>query len=61
MQVPFGFVSREIHAGPYRDKPKGLFGVKLAQEIPAPCDLSIPIRDFGVPSDDALCVKFCAK
>ena len=54
MQVPFGFVSREIYAGPYRDKPSGLFGVKLAQEIPAPCDLSIPIRDFGIPSDDKI-------
>jgi hypothetical protein len=53
MQVPFGFVSREIYAGPYRDKPKGLFGVKLAQEIPAPCDISVPIRDFGVPTDSA--------
>jgi hypothetical protein len=51
MRVPFGFVSREIYAGPYRDKPKGVFGVKLAQEIPAPSNIAIPIRDFGVPTD----------
>jgi hypothetical protein len=54
VQINLGFVKRQIQAGPYRSKPQDMFGVKLAGEINAPCDISIPIRDFGVPADDAI-------
>lgn len=52
MQINIGFSRRKISAGPYYDKPDAMFGVKLAGEINEPCDISIPVKDFGVPSDD---------
>lgn len=38
-----------IHGGPYRNKPKKMFGVKMAKEIDRPCDVDIPTEDFSVP------------
>lgn len=38
-----------IYGGPYRNRPAYLPGVKLAQEIDAPCDVDCPIQDFSVP------------
>lgn len=43
-----------VMGGPYRDKPKGIKGVKLAQEIDAPADVVLDVPDFGVPSLRAL-------
>ncbi len=42
---------RAIYAGPYRAKPAGMYGIKLAGELPLPADFDLPIRDFGVPKD----------
>lgn len=47
-----------VMGGPYREKPEGIRGVKLAQEINAACDVRLDIPDFGIPAvhavDDAL-------
>ena len=40
--------------GPYRMKPSHMHGVKMAVEIDAPCDVSIPTEDFSVPDKDDL-------
>jgi hypothetical protein len=47
--MPLGWRGRKIHGGPYRNKPKGMSGIKMAMEINAPCDIDIPTRDFSVP------------
>lgn len=39
-----------VYGGPYRNKPDYMFGVKMAVEIQKPCDVSIPTKDFQVPS-----------
>jgi hypothetical protein len=39
-----------IQGGPYRHKPKGFFGVKMAKEIPLACDVDVPTQDFSVPN-----------
>ena len=46
----FGRVQREVIGGPYRSRPADYFGVKMAIEIKAPCDVDIPTHDFHVPS-----------
>jgi len=43
-----------VMGGPYRDRPKGIRGVKLAKEINAAADVVLDIPDFGVPRMDAL-------
>jgi hypothetical protein len=47
-----------VMGGPYREKPEGIRGVKLAPEINAACDVRLDIPDFGIPAvhavDDAL-------
>jgi hypothetical protein len=43
-----------ITGGPYRRRPVNYRGVKLAVEIGAPCDVSIPIRDYDVPTIESL-------
>jgi hypothetical protein len=53
MEFSIGFTRRSVFAGPYKQKPRGMFGIKLAEEINAKCDISVPIADFGVPKDDA--------
>jgi hypothetical protein len=47
--LPFGCSTRTIYAGPYHDKPEGMFGVKMAAEIDAPYHISVPVQDFSVP------------
>ena len=47
--LPFGLSKRTIYAGPYRNRPSNMFGVKLASEIDAKFDISVPIRDFSIP------------
>lgn len=54
---PFGMVKRQILAGPYRSRPTMYSGgiplrIRLAKEIDEPSDISIPIADFGVPTED---------
>ena len=41
-----------VFGGPYRNCPDDMFGVKMAAEIPAACDVSIPTEDFQVPEYD---------
>lgn len=38
-----------VAGGPYRDKPAGYTGVKMAAEIHAPHAVSIPTQDFSTP------------
>ena len=49
--MPFEFAGRKfpIYGGPYRAKPDNVPGVKMAEEIKAPCEIDIPTRDFDVP------------
>ncbi len=43
-----------IIGGPYHERPALAVGVKMAQEISLPCDINIPTKDFGVPSQRAM-------
>lgn len=47
-----------VMGGPYREKPTGIKGVKLAPEINAGCNVILDIPDFGIPTihavDDAV-------
>lgn len=43
-----------VFGGPYRQRPSDMVGVKMAEEIKAPCDVSIPTRDYQVPDTDVL-------
>ncbi len=47
-----------VMGGPYREKPVGIKGVKLAPEINADCNVILDIPDFGIPTlhavDDAI-------
>jgi len=38
-----------VAGGPYRLKPPGYIGVKMAKEIQAPAEIDIPTRDFDTP------------
>lgn len=49
MVIPFGKGNVLLAGGPYRKRPSELAGVKMAEEIDAPWDVSIPTRDFSVP------------
>src|SRR4051812_2958893 len=51
LPILIGDARRRIYAGPYRQKPAGMYGIKLAAEIDAPADFDLPIRDFDVPKD----------
>lgn len=39
-----------VFGGRYIDKPSTMYGVKMAAEIKAACDVDIPTRDYSVPS-----------
>jgi len=39
-----------VMGGAYLKKPRGVAGVKLAEEIDAPCKIDLPIADFSVPN-----------
>ena len=43
-----------VFGGPFMEVPEDMFGVKMASEIRYPHDVSIPTRDFNVPSLEAL-------
>lgn len=47
-------INTKVYGGPYRDFGSwehipGMFGVKMAVEIDAPCHVSVPTRDYDVP------------
>lgn len=44
----------EVMGGPYPARPKGILGVKMAAEIPLPCLIDIPTRDFQTPDPQAV-------
>lgn len=52
--MKLGKSDRVIVGGPYREKPLYMVGVKMAAEIKAPCEVSIPTKDFSVPSVDLM-------
>ena len=43
-----------VWGGPYMEIPPNMVGVKMAEEIPFPCDINIPTPDFQVPPLDKL-------
>lgn len=51
MLFQLGTLRTEIAGGPYKAKPAGYLGVKMAEEIDLPCEIDIPTRDFQVPSE----------
>lgn len=54
MPFRYRWVSGKLYGGPYLNKPNDMFGVKMAKEIIAPCDIDIPTPDFSVPPVDLL-------
>lgn len=44
----------EVTGGPYWDKPKGMIGVKMAEEIMEFYTVSIPVKDFGIPTKEQM-------
>jgi hypothetical protein len=52
--VDFGGVHGRLIGGPYRSKPGGMAGVKMAAEISLPCVIDIPTKDFSVPDHDSM-------
>lgn len=52
--LPLGKKKFVIVGGPFREAPSNYFRVKLAMEIKANCEVSIPIRDFDVPEKSDL-------
>jgi len=57
--IPFeaGDVKGTIFGGPYRDYHEGtrrLVGVKMAEEIDHPHDISVPVEDFSIPTPDEM-------
>jgi hypothetical protein len=51
MQFQLGNLKTEIAGGPYKLKPEGYFGIKMAAEVRAGCGIDIPIRDYCVPEE----------
>jgi hypothetical protein len=44
----------EIYGGPYRCRPKHMFGINMAAEIDDPSDVHIMTQDFSVPDEKEL-------
>lgn len=51
LQLKMGDSEVLIGGGPYWERPSHLAGVKLAAELDLPCEVDLPIKDFGVPSE----------
>lgn len=49
-----GSIQANLVGGPYRNKPAGYYGIKMAEEINADCVISIPTRDYDVPDTGRL-------
>jgi len=43
-------IDSQLYGGRYKDKPDGMFGVKMAVEINLPYDANVPTMDFNVPN-----------
>jgi len=41
----------DIFAGPIDMAPQNTFRVRLAPEVNAPAEITVPVRDFGIPED----------
>lgn len=53
LPLEHGGKSLVVYGGPYFAKPEGFWGVKLAAELPLPCEVDLPIRDYSVPEESA--------
>lgn len=49
VKINIGRTCKKIYAGRYNTKPKGIKGVKLAQEIQAEAAIIVNIKDYSVP------------
>ena len=54
MKLPFGSAERVIYGGGYANRPEHMYGIKMAVEIKAPCDVDIPTVDFSIPPEEAM-------
>ena len=57
LNCPFrlGIKKVRLYGGPYRDRPKDMFGINMAAELEhLPSDIMVPTRDFSVPNPQAL-------
>lgn len=52
MPISFMGCSNELLGGPFKTAPGDAFRIKMAKEIVAPCEVSIPTADFSVPKMD---------
>jgi hypothetical protein len=52
--LKLGTIQANLVGGPYRNKPKDFYGIKMAEEINADCVISVPTRDFSVPDTGRL-------
>lgn len=43
-----------VTGGPFKNCPSNMRGVKMAQELPYPCAVYIPTKDYSVPPKDVL-------
>lgn len=60
IQLPVLFGSYfTVAGGPYMRMPRGFVGVKMAEEIDAPCEVDLPVRDFCIPSHEAAAKALC--
>lgn len=48
-----------VAGGPYMQKPEGFWGVKMAEEINAQCEVDLPVRDFCTPTQEAAAEALC--
>lgn len=51
LPVRIGLRQRKLYGGPYMKRPSKMVGVKMAQEIQAYCDISVPTADFSTPNE----------
>lgn len=49
-----GNLKADLYGGPYKNKPKEFYGIKMAEEINADCVISIPTADYCVPDTGRL-------
>jgi hypothetical protein len=52
--LKLGTIQANLVGGPYRNKPEGFYGIKMAAEINADCVISIPTEDYSVPATSRL-------
>ena len=52
VEIPMPFGTIAVQGGPYRAKPRGWPGIKLAKEIRSAYAVSLPVADYSVPDSD---------